>query len=396
MTDAHTEDGVTWGRRASRAGLRAAPWLAVLLVAAAVARFKLLAPLPARVARVERGPIVEEAFGRGTVESRREAALGFDLVGRVSEVLVEEGARVTLGQELARLETTQSQAELRSAQLNVSAARASLKRLAADEERARTLLTAAQREAARAQALFDAGTLPAQQRDDTADRVRLARAELDRVLAQRSEAMRGVDVASGGAEQRRATLVRATLLAPFDGVVTRRLREPGDTVAVGSTVLRVADTTRVRVLAALDETVLPRLEPDQPALILFPGAPDRTAGKVVLIPWEADRQTHEIAVEVEPERLERRVAIGQRADVRVELRRIPDALRVPIDQLFHDAAGVFVHVDRSGRVAVVRPELGARGSDYVEVRAGLGEGDVVLAPARAGVTLTPGRPWRQE
>jgi multidrug resistance efflux pump len=37
-------------------------------------------------------------------------------------------------------------------------------------------------------------------------------------------------------------MVRATLLAPFDGLITRRLREPGDTVSVGSTVLRIVDT----------------------------------------------------------------------------------------------------------------------------------------------------------
>ena len=75
----------------------------------------------------------------------------------------------------------------------------------------------------------------------------MARAELDRVLAQRSEATRGIDVATGGAEQRRVAMVRATLLAPFDGLVTRRLREPGDTVTIGSTVLRIVDTNRVYV-----------------------------------------------------------------------------------------------------------------------------------------------------
>jgi HlyD family secretion protein len=99
----------------------------------------------------------------------------------------------------------------------------------------------------------------------------VARAELDRVLAQRSEATRGIDVAAGGAEQRRVAMVRATLLAPFDGLVTRRLREPGDTVTVGSTVLRVVDTHRVYVNAAVDETVLALLATDQPAAIFFPG-----------------------------------------------------------------------------------------------------------------------------
>lgn len=90
--------------------------------------------------RVERGTIIQEAFGWGPIQSQREAAVGFDLVGRLSQVLVEEGARVTLGQELARLETDQAKADSRSAETGVAAARSSLSRLAAEEERARSLL----------------------------------------------------------------------------------------------------------------------------------------------------------------------------------------------------------------------------------------------------------------
>jgi multidrug resistance efflux pump len=112
-----------------------------------VAWFRVWSPVRVEVARIDRGTITQEAFGRGTIESQREAAVGFDLVGRLSEVLVDEGARVTLGQELARLETDQAQADLRSAQTGIGAARASLQRLAAEEERARALLATAEREA---------------------------------------------------------------------------------------------------------------------------------------------------------------------------------------------------------------------------------------------------------
>jgi HlyD family secretion protein len=374
--------------------LRRSVWLLALLgVALAVAWFRVWAPVPVDVVRVERGVILEEAFGRGTLESQREAAVGFDLVGRLSEVLVEEGTRVTLGQELARLETDQAQAELRSAQTGVGAARASLTRLAAEEERARALLATAERDAARTLALFDTGAIPGQQRDDANDRLRIARAELDRVLAQRSEATRGIEVAAGGAEQRRVAVVRATLLAPFDGLVTRRLREPGDTVTVGSTVLRIVDTGRVYVNASLDETLLPKLVLEKAAAIFFPGTASATSGRVTRISWEADRQTHELLVEVTPEKLDRRVAIGQRADVRVELQRQDQVLRLPSSLIHHDAQGPFVYVDRAGRIAVARPTFGLSGKDHVEVLDGLGEGEAVLAGPASKLQLPVGRRW---
>lgn len=374
--------------------VRRRAWIAVLVVVLLLVGWKRLwSPVAVDVARVDRGTVVQEAFGRGTIESQREAAVGFDLVGRLSEVLVEEGARVSLGQELARLETDQAQADLRTAQTGVAAARASLRRLAADEDHVRAGLATAEREARRAHALVATGAIATKEHDEAVDRVRVARADLDRVLAQRSEATRGIDFAAGGAEQRRVAILRASLLAPFDGLVIRRLREPGDTVTVGSTVLRLVDTAQVHVAAAVDETVLPHLAVDQASAILFPGSAQPARGRVSRIAWEADRQTHELIVEVTPERLDRRVAIGQRADVLIEVARREGALRVPIRLLHHDERGPFVYVDRDGRIAVARPRLGLTGRDHVEVASGLSEGDRVLGAPRAGARLPVGRRW---
>ena len=68
---------------AERRGL----WI-VLPVGAAllVAWLRLWSPVPVQVVRLDRGTVTQEAFGRGTIESQREAAVGFDLVGRLSEV----------------------------------------------------------------------------------------------------------------------------------------------------------------------------------------------------------------------------------------------------------------------------------------------------------------------
>lgn len=385
---------MTWRYRAGHVARRFL-WPALIIAGVVlVGWMRVWRSVPARVAHVDRGTIVQEVFGRGTIESQREAAVGFDLVGRLSDVLVDEGARVTLGQELARLETSQAEADLRVARTGIAAARSSLKRLAAEEERVRALVEAAEREAERTRGLVEKGALTGQQRDDVMDQLRIARAELDRVLAQRAEATRGIDVAASGAAQRQVTMLRATLLAPFDGLVTRRLREPGDTVTIGSTVLRLVDTSRVYVRASVDETALPGLAEHQPAEIVFPGGGASVSGKVTRISLEADRQTHEIYVEVTPDKLDRRVALGQRADVRIEVARRDATLRVPLAMVHRDRRGPYVLVDRAGRVTEVRPRFGATGRDHVEVLEGLAEGDTLLAAPAAGATLAIGRRWK--
>jgi HlyD family secretion protein len=252
----------------------------------------------------------------------------------------------------------------------------------------------AEREERRAHGLREQGAVPQHDLDVATDQVRLAHADLDRVLAQRSEATRSIDVAAGGAEQRRVTVLRATLLAPFDELITRRLREPGDTVAIGTTVLRVVDTDQVHVSAWIDETVLSRLHEEQVAEIVMPGTERTLEAHVSSIGWESDRQTHEILVDVVSAEPLGRVAIGERADAWIELDRHEHAIRVPVSFVARDAIGLYCNVDHDGRIARVRVRAGIADRDVVEILDGLAEGDVVLGPVAVGAELPEGRRWR--
>jgi RND family efflux transporter MFP subunit len=366
-----------------------------LLGIAALLAFRHFAPVTVRVSRVERGDLVLEVFGRGTVESRREAQLGFELVGRVSSVLVDEGDRIKLGQALAYLQPEQYRAELRTAASGVSAARATLGRLEADERRAREALSFAEQEERRQQKLGASGAIASVTVDAAVNQARLARAELDRVLASRSEATRGIEVATGTAEQRRVMVLRATLLAPFDALVTRRFHDPGDTVAVGATVLRVVDTQQLRIRAWVDETTLGQLSEGQPVEVRFPGAEaPALRGTVDLVGWEADRQTHELLVDIELSALPPRLALGQRADAWIEIGRRKGVLAIPNGFVRRDQHGPYCYVDRAGRIEKTRLALGRAGRDRIEVLTGLRDGDVLLDAPRPGASLPAGRRWK--
>jgi HlyD family secretion protein len=159
-------------------------------------------------------------------------------------------------------------------------------------------------------------------------------------------------------------------------------------------VLRVVDTDHVYVDAWIDETALPMIREGQPARIVLPGRAAPVAGIVRRIGWEADRQTHELRVEVAPTAPLGRVAIGQRADVWITTETKASVLRVPLDYLRQGDGGPTCAVDRGGRIAVVPVHLGAVGHDDVEIVDGLRAGDTVLAPPTATGSLTDGRRWR--
>jgi multidrug efflux pump subunit AcrA (membrane-fusion protein) len=110
--------------------------LAVLVLVAIPIRQRFFVPVPARSHVVDRGDVVREVFGRGTIESRREVDLGFDLVGRISDLLVDEGDHVKLGQVVGHLAPEQFTADVRSASSGISLAQAAIARLDAEERRA--------------------------------------------------------------------------------------------------------------------------------------------------------------------------------------------------------------------------------------------------------------------
>lgn len=372
-------------------------WLRLLPLVAIVAvivRSRFIEPISVHQHVVDQGDVVREVFGRATIESRREVQLGFDLVGRISDVVVDEGDRVKLGQVVAHLAPEQLTAEVRAASSSVSLARAALARLAADERRAQATLAFAEPEAVRTRTLAASGSVTGRDLDLSEQQLALAQADLDRVRAAQAEAVKQIAVASGATEAKVATVTRAVLVSPFDGVVIRRFKDPGDTVTVGSTVLRIVAVDRLWARTAIDESMLADLREGMPAEIalLGEGGPP-LRGTVDRIGREVDRQTHEVLVDVLLAEVPARIAIGHRADVHVALARHPHVPRVPLGFLRRDAAGPFVFVDDHGRIARVALQLGIVGRDFVEIESPLKPGDIVLDTCTPGGALGVGRRW---
>lgn len=211
----------------------------------------------------------------GTVEAT-EASLGFQAAGRIERIRVNEGDRVKTGDTLAVLDRAELEARHAQARAQLSAAEAALSELergARSEELAQAReadstaaarLADAQRDLARAQQLFRGGAASQEafdkarfaadvarsQREQAAQQLRLVQAgpRIERIAAQRAM----VQSAQALVRQVGAQLANAVVVAPFDGVVTVRQRQPGETVAPGAPVVTVAnfDDRWVRIYIA--------------------------------------------------------------------------------------------------------------------------------------------------
>ncbi|MBN1204648.1 MAG: efflux RND transporter periplasmic adaptor subunit [Myxococcaceae bacterium] len=366
-------------------------WLILVLVAlgAGLVLYSRLRPVEASRVRVETGPVLREASGTGTLESEAQVNVAFTVAGRIGEIRVREGQHVRAGDELAWLDPREPQQQLTVARRNLEAATVSLKRSDADIRRAQVTLEAAQREARRVDALFEGGAATLAARDAAHERLARAEAELEAATAARQHGASSVELARASMDVQAQRSGEARLLSPLEGIVVRRLHEPGDVITPGQPVLVLASSTKVLARIWLDETVLHELQEGQEARVVLRGEPSRSyRARVDAIAAEVDRQTHEVLVDLELLERPQRLAFGQRVDGFVTLEAVPAALRVR--QGACDLARKTCFVERGGRVAEAQVGLGLVGSDWVEVRTGLAKNDVVLVPPANGSRLAAG------
>ncbi len=191
----------------------------------------------------------------------------------------------------------------------------------------------------------------------------------------------------------RARLQDTKIVAPFDGLVVRRNREPGDVAVPGSSILTLISTDEVWVSAWVDETEMARLETGQPARIVFRSQPDESfPGSVARLGREADRETREFIVDVRVLELPTNWAVGQRAEAFIKVEQVEDTVTLPagLVQRREGVEGVFVLSDDHAKWQPI--ELGLRNRDSVQVTGGLAAGDVVVTPIKPGAVLRDNQP----
>ncbi len=286
----------------------------------------------------------EVVIASGTVEAT-EADLGFQAPGRIERIDVREGDRVVAGRELAWLDRIELQARRQAAEAQADAARAVLAELergfrAEEIAQGRAALRAAEqrvsdatRDLERAQRLFDGGAVSQQMLDRAETAHELALADLESVrealqileTGPREERIAAQRAALAQAEatvaQIDATLDFAVVRAPFDGLITVRHRELGETVAAGTPVLTLMnpDDRWVRIYVRADE--VGRINIGHPATITGDAYSDRTYdGRVVFIASEAEFTPRNVQTTEERVKLVYRVKVQIVGDASFDLK----------------------------------------------------------------------------
>jgi HlyD family secretion protein len=368
-----------------------------------------------------RGSIVQTITAPGVVEPMEVAQISSQVVGRVVAVPVKAGDSVKAGDLLVKLGDEDARAKIDSADARCSRLREAISQVEADLRKAERDLSQAGRLAGQGYStrteLADAKTLATKA---------MAALRMSRLELAESEAMRRTSLRE---------LERTEIRAPVNGVVSDLNVEVGEVVIAGTTnlpgtvLMNVCDLSGMRVRADVDESDVPFIRRGQPAQVYLQ-ADQRTpvSGTVGRVAAKGSRLgdvvTYETRIIVGKDSTALRA--GMTATVEIEVRRVDEALGVPVQTVVHrlrkdlpDTPAVRAWCERNAHspgeraregktryvkvvfvleqgVARARPvETGLSDERRVEIVSGLGPDDrVVVGPFRTLDELRDGQPAR--
>lgn len=301
------------------------------------------ASVPVEVVMPETGRSDRMLELSGSITPRRAASVSPRASGLVAEVAVDAGDRVAQGDVLLRLDGT-------LAELAVAEAEASL-----EEGRA---------------ALNEARRL----RDES---LRLVRDDFvsETELEAQEAALRVAEAAVARSESQLATarerLARHAVIAPFDGVISRKLTEAGEWVETGTAVAELVSLDELWMDVRAPQQYWPELRPDAEVAVVVDALNGMTLEAVVhaRVPV-SDPSARTFLVRLSFEAEQGTVTPGMSGRARFSLPGGREVLRVPRDSLIR-------YPDGTTTVWVVEERDGGMRADEIEVTVGRSSGDTV-------------------
>jgi RND family efflux transporter MFP subunit len=276
----------------------------------------------------------------GTVRAQVRATISCKSSGRIEEMPIVLGQYLKRGDLVARLDAAELKARVEQTEAGLEQAERDFKRLSA---------------------LFEQQVITKAEVEATESRLRVAKAAV---------------------AEARAQLANATVVAPFDGYVTRKFVEPGDLGQPGRPLVDLEDPTRLQLEVDAPETVAARI---QNGAVLKVRLGDAVAADAVVreISPAADPQTRTFRVKLDlPEKAS--FMVGQFARLLVPMAE-QDMLRVPLLSVVRRGQLEMVFVVEQGVAMMHLVKTGRALAQEVEILSGLDAGDVVVVEGAAGL-----------
>jgi RND family efflux transporter MFP subunit len=345
--------------------------------------------------------VVQRLQTNATLEAFEETDLFAKVSGYLSDVRVDIGDHVKAGQVLAIISVPEMENELSEDKATLDSKQRSLETAQRQLDHNKANLTLQDLTLNRQEALFKGRNIADQTLDEARATADIAKADVGVAEANRAFAAAQVDLAAATVERIKTLLVYSQIVAPFDGVVARRLVNRGDLVQAATStrttpLFTVQRIDTIRVFCDVPENDVPHLHIGDSAIVKpygFEGKP--FVGTVTRFSLRLNPETRNMRTEIDLSNPEERLYPGMYAEVSLEMNRRPDALTVPAAAVGSDSVGNFVYTVTDNRISRLPINIGQTDSGRTEVIGGLSKEIPVVSTFRGapppGTAVRPPR-----
>jgi RND family efflux transporter MFP subunit len=312
-----------------------------------------------KAVQIKTGPAIS-----GSLMPERQATVRAEMSGAVLQTYAEAGQPVRAGQLLAQIDASVVRDQVFSAKSAVTTAESSNE--------------IAKRDLARTETLEKAGAIAVRDVERARNVLLAAQSQLSNARAQLANVQKMLD--------------KASVQAPFSGIVSQRQANAGDVVSPGGALFTVVDPASMQLEASLPAAQLTQVRVGMPIEFKVNGYPNRTfTGRITRVNPLADPATLQVKIVAAIPNAGNTLVGGLFAEGRVatETKLAPTVSLAAVDETGLRPSVVRL---RSGKIDKVEVGLGIRdaAAETVEITSGLVPGDTVLLGAARGIS--PGTP----
>jgi membrane fusion protein (multidrug efflux system) len=303
---------------------------------AAVRQGRGLAGQPVRTMIVSGESLTNEVISTGTVRAFESIDIQVEVSGKISEIVFSEGAIVSRGESLLKLDTGELQAQLR---------RAISRRDLAD------------RQVKRLSPLMIGGALSKSQFDMASSELEVLQAEIELIQEQ---------------------LLRREVIAPFDGVIGLRFVSEGSYVAPGTRIATFQNVQNIKIDFSLPERYSFDVRPRQKVKFSVTGSSEVFEAEIYAVEPRIEEATRTLLVRAEAPNPNGYLRPGAFARVVWQMETSENAILVPSVALMREADRESVFVVKEGKVSRRVVKGGPRFGERVLIVDGLNAGDEII------------------
>ncbi len=342
--------------------------------------------VPVQLASAEIGGISSYLSATANLRPLRQVEVVGQAEGLAMEVTAEEGDFVRAGQVLARLDDSQLQIRLRSAQQKLAQSELQLEKAKIRREKAATQISNTREELDRYQSLYEEELVS--EREVAQLRYRLEELQHDERVSSHETRELSHRVAELLAEidEVQLQLRQTTVKAPFEGHITRRSVQKGQMVRKLDQLYELGSFSSLFADVFLSEKDARLVKPGQTAVLtLGSDASLRTEGRVLRISPVVDEATGTVKVTVELSGRDSGFKPGAFVRVGIETDSHSGSVLIPKRAVIEEDGQHFVFVVESGKARRLEVTLGYENGGKTEVLRGLRGGESVVVAGQGAL-----------